>query len=78
MLKALFFELSLIKNRFLIYCCFISHIYSVININFIEWSGIVKIARKELKRVSPVIPARTKRLTGPALHAISVMRKETP
>ena len=62
----------------MIRCTLINHIYSVISIKFIEWSGIARIARKELKKVSPVIPARTRRQTGPAQHATFVIRKETP
>ncbi len=56
-------------------CTLINHIYSVINIKFIEWSGIARIARKELKRALPVIPVRIRRQTGPAQHATFVIRK---
>jgi hypothetical protein len=49
-----------------------------INIRFIEWSGIARIARKELKKGSLVIPVRTRRQTGPVQHAIFAIQLETP
>jgi hypothetical protein len=49
-----------------------------INIRYFEWSGIAKIARKESKKDFLVIPARTRRPIGLALHVISAIQLETP
>jgi hypothetical protein len=62
----------------LLTCSLIVALSLKISIRYIEWSGIARIARKELKKGSLATPARIRRQTGPAQHAIFAIQLETP